>query len=158
MFEAIIRQQVSPVVQALATELQPGESVRAFLERTIVPFLRDLNESPRGAVMRLLFAEAGRFPQLAEMYFRAIVKPAMRRIELLMRRALQNGELSSPALIRYPQLLIAPLVTGVLWSGLFDRFDRLNLEAMMRAHLDHLFQKVSTDVSAAPSRKRRNRR
>jgi AcrR family transcriptional regulator len=139
LFEAIIRQQVSPVVQAIDTALRPGESVREFLARAMLPFLRDLDKSPRGAVMRLLLAEAGRFPKLAELYFQTIVRPGMQSIESLLRRASKRGELSNPALVRYPQLVIAPVIMGVLWSGIFERFQGLNIEAMMRAHLDQLF-------------------
>jgi hypothetical protein len=101
--------------------------------------LRDLDKSPRGAVMRLLLAEAGRFPKLAELYFQTIVRPGMQSIESLLRRASKRGELSNPALVRYPQLVIAPVIMGVLWSGIFERFQGLNIEAMMRAHLDQLF-------------------
>jgi hypothetical protein len=31
------------------------------------------------------------------------------------------------------------VIMGVLWSGIFERFQGLNIEAMMRAHLDQLF-------------------
>jgi AcrR family transcriptional regulator len=140
LFEAIVRQHISPVVNAAATALEPGESVRAFLNRMVVPFLHDLDGSQRGAVIRLLIAEAARFPKLAELYFRTVIEPGMAIFGSLARRALKTGELSDPAVARYPQLLIAPAVVGLLWSGMFGRYRRLDAEGMMRAHLDLLFR------------------
>lgn len=139
LFEAIIRQQVFPLVEAVNRDIEPGESIRGFLGRTMAPFLHDLAGSPRAAVVRLLIAEAGRFPNLAELYFRMVIEPALERFEVLMRRAARTKELSNPKVAHFPQVLIAPVVVGVLWSGLFRRFRPLDVEAMVRAHLDSLF-------------------
>jgi len=35
-------------------------------------------------------------------------------------------------------LLAAPGIIAVIWSGLFDRFEPLDVRAMMRAHFDVL--------------------
>ena len=57
----------------------------------------------------------------------------------LLRRALERGELSDDTLLRFPQLLGAPGIIAIVWSGLFDRFEPLDVRAMMRAHFDCLF-------------------
>jgi AcrR family transcriptional regulator len=139
LFEGIIRQEISPLVNAAATALKPGESVRAFLERTVIPILRNPGRSRRTDVLRLLIGEAPRFPKLAEFYFRTIVKPGLEAFGRLARHAFEEGELSHVAPIRYPQLLLAPVIIGLLWSGLFDRFHPLDVEAMLRAHFDQMF-------------------
>jgi AcrR family transcriptional regulator len=144
LFEAIIRQEISPLVNAAATAPEPAESVRAFLERTVMPLLRDPGRARRTAVLRLLISEATRFPKLAEFYFRAIVEPGLKIFGGLARRAFETGELSNDAPVRYPQLLLAPAILGLLWSGLFERFHPLNMEAMLRAHFDQLFQPQRT--------------
>jgi hypothetical protein len=35
-------------------------------------------------------------------------------------------------------LLPAPGIVAIVWSGLFDRFEPLDVRAMMRAHFDAL--------------------
>ncbi len=40
---------------------------------------------------------------------------------------------------RFPQLLGAPGIIAIVWSGLFDRFEPLDVRAMMRAYFDNLF-------------------
>ena len=51
----------------------------------------------------------------------------------------ERGELKTDALVRFPQLLPAPGIVAIIWSGLFDRFEPLDVRAMMRAHFDVLF-------------------
>ena len=56
----------------------------------------------------------------------------------MLRRAVERGELKTDALVRFPQLLAAPGIIAMIWSGLFDRFEPLDVRAMMRAHFDVL--------------------
>jgi hypothetical protein len=56
----------------------------------------------------------------------------------LLRRALERGELADDALILFPQLLGAPGIIAIIWSGLIDRFEPLDVRAMMRAHFRRL--------------------
>lgn len=139
LFEAIIHQEISPLVNAAATAIEPGESIRAFLERTMMPLVSGSGRFRRTAVLRLLISEAARFPKLAELYFHTIVEPGLEIFSRLVRKAFEKRELSSPALVRFPQLLLAPAIMGLLWSVLFDRFHPLDMEAMLRAHFDQLF-------------------
>jgi hypothetical protein len=54
-------------------------------------------------------------------------------------RALARGELRNDAIIRFPQLLAAPGILAIIWNGLFERHDPLDVRDLMRAHLDLLF-------------------
>jgi hypothetical protein len=47
--------------------------------------------------------------------------------------------MSSDALARFPQLLVAPALMALVWNGMFDRFAPLDIRELMRAHLELLF-------------------
>jgi hypothetical protein len=51
----------------------------------------------------------------------------------------ERGELKHDALVKYPQLLPAPMLLAIMWQGLFDRFEPLDVRALMRAHFEILF-------------------
>jgi AcrR family transcriptional regulator len=157
LFEAIIRQQIIPLVGAAASGPSPDETVRAFLERVIVPQFHDLHRSQRGAAIRLLIAEAGRFPKLADLYFRMVVEPGLAVFSNLARRAVKTGELEGTALVRFPHLFVAPVVIGLLWSGLFERHRHLDVEEMLRAFFDQLFVRPALRVRSIPRKPRRRR-
>ena len=139
LFQAILQRELSPLVVAAAGALQPEESVRAFLERALIGLVTGPGSHRRRAVIRLLVAETARFPKLAETYFRTVVQPGIQVFSKLAKRAFEQGELRSSAPVEFPQLIVAPAVVALLWTELFYRFQPLDAEAMLRAHLDQLF-------------------
>ena len=64
------------------------------------------------------------------------VLPALRG---LMARAASRGELPNDALARFPQLLVAPAMVALVWNGLFERFAPLDVQELLRAHIEILF-------------------
>jgi AcrR family transcriptional regulator len=140
LFEGVLREVISgPVASLGAMAPEPGESVRSLLTRVVLPILRDMESSGRGPVIRLIVAEGGRFPALAEMYRRLVIEPASEAIRQVARHAHESGELATDALVRFPQLFVAPGLLSVLWNGLFGPARPLDAEAMFLAHMDILF-------------------
>jgi hypothetical protein len=93
----------------------------------------------RKDVIRLIMAEGPRFPKLAEFYYREVIGRVLPVMRGLLTRAVERGELNHDALARFPQLLVAPALMAVMWSGLFERFEPLDVRQLMQAHLDLLF-------------------
>ena len=101
-------------------------------------FAREIFETRRKDVIRLVITEGPRFPKLAEFYYREVISRVMETIRAMLRRAYERGELKTDALVRFPQLLAAPGIVAIFWSGLFDRFEPIDVRALMRAHFDVL--------------------
>jgi hypothetical protein len=113
--------------------------LRAIVDQAIELFVREIYGTHRKQLIRLIISEGPRFPALAEFYYREVLSRMLSAVRGLLRRALDRGELADDTLIRFPQLLGAPGVIAIVWSGLFDRFEPLDVRAMMRAHFDRLF-------------------
>ena len=140
LFEEMVRSVlVTPLREAAQDTPRPGESVRAFLERRLVPLLADLGTSRRGDVVRLLVAEGARFPELAQLYHREVVETGTALVSRLARRARESGEIGHDLLERFPQLLVAPALVGVMWGGLFERFQHLDVPGLIAAQIDLVF-------------------
>jgi hypothetical protein len=101
--------------------------------------VREVYGSHRKHLIRLIISEGPRFPALAEFYYHEVLSRILKAVRGLLRRALERGELAEDTLIRFPQLIGAPGIIAIIWSGLFDRFEPLDVRAMMRAHFDRLF-------------------
>ena len=138
LFEELIRMELSPVVAALEHASHAEIPLRQITDRLIEVFVREIFETRRKDVIRLVITEGPRFPKLAEFYYREVISRALEAIRGMLRRAVERGELKTDALVRFPQLLAAPGIIAVIWSGLFDRFEPLDVRAMMRAHFDVL--------------------
>jgi AcrR family transcriptional regulator len=143
LFEELIRLELSPVVGALEHASRAEISVRQMAERLIEVFVREVYETRRKDVIRLVITEGPRFPKLAEFYYREVIARVMEAIRAMLRRAVERGELKGDALVRFPQLLAAPGIVAILWNGLFDRFEPLDVRALMRAHFDLLLGRGS---------------
>jgi AcrR family transcriptional regulator len=139
LFEAIVRQEITPLVDAVSSASVSDQSFRVIVAKHLLPIIRDLANSRRGSVVRLLIAEAGRFPKLAEVYYRMVVEPGLGAIGRLASRAHVKGELRNDALARFPQLFIAPGVLAIVWTGLFQRLRHLDVEQMASAYFDQFF-------------------
>ena len=156
LFEAIVNQEMRPNVEALASKVAAGGSLRDFIHETLLPLVGDLARTRRGVVVRLLLSEAGRFPKLAEVYYQLVIGPALDSIRTLL-QAKDRGELKAMMLLQFPQLLVAPIPMAVIWTGLFERFEHLDVERMAHAYFDFLLgEKPARRASSRKVRKARD--
>ena len=130
--------ELSPVLAALENVSHADIPFRAVTGQLIEVFAREIFETRRKDVIRLVITEGPRFPKLAEFYYREVISRVMETIRAMLRRAYERGELKTDALVRFPQLLAAPGIVAIIWSGLFDCFEPLDVRALMRAHFDVL--------------------
>jgi AcrR family transcriptional regulator len=139
LFQALVRTELSPIVGALIQASHSDIPIRQFADRLVDVFAREIFETRRKDVIRLVLTEGARFPKLAEVYYREVIARVLVAIRALIQRAIERGELRNDALLKYPQLLPAPALVAILWGGLFDRFEPLDVRGLMRAHFEILF-------------------
>ena len=141
LFQDLVRSVLSPLVGMLETIAQTDAPLRSLAERIVEVFVSEIYGTRRKDVIRLIITEGPRFPKLAEFYYREVLSRVIQAMRGLLRHAFERGELESEAILRFPQLLVAPGLVAIIWSGLFDRFEPLDVRALMHAHLDLLFGK-----------------
>ena len=135
LFEAVIRNAVTPIIERLeALASAPAVPFEAALEALAAMFEKEVLGTRRKLVARLVISEGPRFPRIAQFHYRNVVAPIMALIAKLAERALSRGELSSDALVRFPQLLAAPLIAALVWDGLFSSIKPLDVAGFFKAH------------------------
>jgi AcrR family transcriptional regulator len=139
LFEELVRSALVPVIAAAESAPMADMPLRLFAERLIETFVREIYGTRRKDVLRLIITEGERFPQLAHIYYREVIARALKVLRGVVQRAVERGEIGDDALLRFPQLLIAPGLVAVIWDAVFSRFEPLDVPAMMRKHLDLLF-------------------
>ena len=140
LFREIVGTMLVPLVAVLEEAPPPDIPIREVLGHFFDLFVREIFSTQRRNVLRLVMTEGPRFPELAEFYYRNVVERAIVAMRALLARAKARGELANDTLIRFPQLVIAPGLVAIIWSGLFDKFAPLDVDAMMRAHLDMVLE------------------
>jgi AcrR family transcriptional regulator len=143
LFQELVRVMVHPLVGAITTAPLQDIPIRAVLEMIVEVFVKEILGTRRKDVLRLIIAEGPRFPVLAEFYYREVIARVLPILRARLTLAVERGELPNDALARFPQLLVAPGLMAIIWDGLFERFEHLDVRALMRAHLDLLFAERS---------------
>ncbi len=139
LFQDLVRSVIGPLLARFEAPVEIDLPTRIVAERVVDMFVREIYGTRRKDVIRLIIAEGPRFPKLAEFYYREVISRVIAAVRALLRRAAERGEIAADALTRFPQLLVAPGLVAIVWSGLFDRFEPLDVAALMRTHLDLLF-------------------
>jgi len=143
LFQELIRTMLTPLVGTIEALGKADLPISALAEHFADLFVREVYETRRKDVIRLMIAEGGRFPNLAEFYYREVLSRIIAAVRALIARAAARGE--APAgLVDFPQILAAPGLVAIVWSGLFERFEPLDVRAMMKTHLALLFAPRST--------------
>ncbi len=138
LFQELVRDMLAPVVGAVEALGEVDLPLRALADRFVDFFVDEVYATRRRDVIRLMIAEGPRFPQLAEFYYREVLSRIIGAMRVLLARAAARGEIA-PGLVDFPQIIGAPGLIAVIWSGLFERFEPLDVRAMMKTHFDLLF-------------------
>jgi AcrR family transcriptional regulator len=143
LFEELVRGAVSPIIEAVSKAASaPDVPASAILETFFALFQKEVLGTKRKLLLRLIIAEGPRFPRVAEFYHREVVTRGIGLMRAVAERAAQQGEFTSDAAARFPQLIVAPLILAVVWDSLFARIDPLDVAGMLRAHRELLAGKA----------------
>lgn len=143
LFQELLRAQIGPVIgtleKLLATDAAKALPVRELALRVVELFAEQVLHTRRRDIVRLILTEGPRFPALAEFYYREVISRGMTALRNRMQQAVNAGELRSDALVRFPQLMVAPGLVALIWRSTFEQYEPLDVKAFMRAHIDSLF-------------------
>jgi len=138
LFQELIRDMLAPLVAIIEGMGAADVPVASLSEHIVDLFVREVYETRRKDVIRLILSEGRRFPQIAEFYYREVLSRIIAAVRALLRRAAARGDVPA-GLVDFPQLIAAPGLIAVIWGGLFDRFEPLDVRAMMKTHVELLF-------------------
>jgi AcrR family transcriptional regulator len=138
LFQELISVMLAPLVAIIERMGAADVPIALVSEHIVDMFVREVYETRRKDVIRLILSEGRRFPHIAEFYYREVLSRIIAAVRALLRRAAARGEVPA-GLVDFPQLIAAPGLIAVIWSGLFDRFEPLDVRAMMKTHTELLF-------------------
>lgn len=138
LFQELIRTMLTPLVGTIEAIGAADLPLPEIAGHIVDVFMREVYDTRRKDVIRLMIAEGRRFPALAEFYYREVLARIIGAVRALLARAAARGEVA-PGLVDFPQLIAAPGLVAIVWNGLFERFEPLDARAMMQAHVELLF-------------------
>ena len=145
LFQELVRTALGPLIVRIANPPIGigGGSARAAMDMLAETFAREVIGTRRADIIRLIISEGTRFPQLAEFYYREVIAHGIAGMRKLIEYGIARGEIRNPKLAEFPQLLVGPMIVSVIWQGLFGKLAPLDVAAMLRVHLDMIFNEGS---------------
>lgn len=141
LFQELARSMLSPVVGHIETFATTDVPFRMLVDNMIDIMVREILNTRRKDIIRLIISEGTRFPALAEFYHREVLSKVIVALRQVLQRAVDRGELRHRALIEFPQLLAAPLLVAIIWNSVFGTFSPLDARSMLKAHIDILLER-----------------
>jgi len=141
IFKALARQSLGAQIEAVADHVGSYEGHTADLLRHVIAAMGHFaSTSDRVVLPRLLLAEIGNFPELAEFWRREIVDQGLVLFESLIRRGVTRGEFRDVPPHHAARLCIAPVLLLMLWRTTFARFDDApyDYQGLINTHLETL--------------------
>ncbi len=138
LFISMVRELMKATLDTVQDMFERHEGSTADLLRAQFSFIYEhiVEDRRRREVVRMLIAEASRFPALADRYHEEIHRPCMELLKRTIRRGMDRGEISQSAVTECPLVIIAPIALVDLWMMMFDERHPLDLKAYFHAHLD----------------------
>ena len=148
LFRAVIKSVITAHFDVMRQRMETTTlSSEAFLKGPFLAFLQELVCSRRAFIARLLIAEGHKHPELTEFYYDQVVSRGIETLTRLIDRGIERGEFRQTRLREFPQLLVAPALTAILWRGLFERHHHLDTDGLLATNIELL-----TDAIRAPGR------
>ena len=136
LFKAVVRSVITSHFDVLREKMETTTlSTEAFLKGPFLAFIQELVGSKRAFIARLLIAEGHKHPELTKFYFDNVISRGIETLSHLIDRGVERGEFRKTALRDYPQLLVAPVLTAILWRALFERHHHLDTDKMLETHI-----------------------
>ena len=135
LFNGLVESALSPLYE-LARTIMADDSLtlREKLLRVFAPMFEANGGTREAEIVRLVWSEGLHNPALARAFYRKLMSPLLTLHRETVSRAASEGP--PPELLAFPQLLLSPVLHGVLWQGMFRDMESLDMEAMYRAYLD----------------------
>jgi AcrR family transcriptional regulator len=151
VFKALAQRAIGGRIQAIAGQLQTFEGSTPELLRMVLTMVGAIASTSDAVVLpRLVLAESGNFPELAEFWRHEIVDRGLGRLEANVRRGQSRGEFRPMPPQHGARLCVAPLLVIMLWRSVFARFDAVpyDYQGLVETHIQTLLRGLAAEVTS----------
>ena len=158
MVRELSRPMVAQAEQFVSETRPPTTDFPDFLRSYLRFFYQAVVVDRRaGEILRLLIAEAGRFPELADEHFQNFVGPALKMLREALSSGANAGSLRCTPVTEFPELLLAPALQLNIWLLAYSGRRPVDAEQHCEAAIDLILQGLlpRLDGSSKPPRPKR---
>ncbi len=152
LFKAVVRGGIVPAIERAEKRFVDHRGSASELIRDIVKgWWTSVGNTRLGGIPKLMIAESGNFPDLAQFYYDEVISRGHRLVAAAVQRGIDTGEFLPLDVEYVMRLIIAPLWLLTVWRFSFDQCDshRLDPSAYLELHLDLILRGLGAANPAA---------
>ncbi len=152
LFKAVVRQSLVPnIARGEAMAAQSDEPSSLLLERLLQQWV-ELSRTPLSALPKLIFTEAGNFPDLARFYLDEVAHRGLALLQSVLQRGVERGEFRPLDTRAAARCVVAPMLMAMLWRHSFEAHEHTTIDVMTlcRTNIELLKHGLMSPCPAAP--------
>jgi AcrR family transcriptional regulator len=154
LFISMVRELMKVAIDTVQDMFEQHEGSTADLLRAQFSLIYQhiVEDRRRREVVRMLIAEASRFPALADRYHQDIHCPCVDLLTQAIQRGVDRGEIRKSAATECPLAIIGPIALVDMWMMMFEDRYPLDLKAYFNAHLDLVLNGLLVKEASNPKK------
>jgi AcrR family transcriptional regulator len=150
LFRAVVRSMIRPVFDQLIPFVEnfSGSAEALLSELQARHYAHVVKNAKARAILRLLIAEGGKFPQLSDIFYREIIEPGVTALRQVLEKGEASGEFRKTKVKDFPQMLVAPGLLAVMWKLILGARYSLDLDSYMSAHREFVLHSLKKQVNS----------
>lgn len=131
LFKAVVRNSIVPVIGEAELSLAEFEGHSADLLRNLIhSWWQRIGATKASGIVKLVMAEAGNFPELAQFYQEEVVARGTSLFRGMLERAIARGEFRQVDVDQMTQVLVAPMLMLITWKHSVGPCPRTDLDPL----------------------------
>jgi AcrR family transcriptional regulator len=125
LFKAVVRETILPNIAQFEAMAAQASDATASVEilLSIFRFFPQFIASPAGALLKLVIAEAGNFPDIARFFVEEVIQRARQLLGGMIQRGIERGEFHPVDPASAVFCLFGPAALTMLWRVTFAAYD-----------------------------------
>lgn len=140
LFKAVVRENIVDVIGKARSDLAAADAVPSteLLRTMLLRWWTEIASTRASGLAKLMMAEAGNFPEIAQFYNDEVIEPGHGLITTILQRGVERGEFQPVDPVLMTRVVTAPVMMLMLWAHSFDPCvkEPVDAEAFMTAFLD----------------------
>jgi AcrR family transcriptional regulator len=148
VFRSLVQESIGATIQSVTAAAERFEGSSADLLRMVLRGIGTfVRVDDRVVLPKVMIAEAGNFPGLAEFYRREVIDRGLGLLTSVIARGTARGEFRAVNPEHTAKLCVAPLLVAIFWRTTFGKFDTVpyDLNGLIETHIDVLLRGLAAE-------------
>lgn len=149
LFKAVVRGGIVPAIERAERQFEDHRGRASELIRELLKgWWFSVGNTRLGGIPKLMIAESGNFPELAQFYYDEVISRGHRLVAAAVQLGIDNGEFLPFDVEYVMRLVIAPLWLLTVWRFSFDQCDSHKLDPVtyLDTHVDLILRGLGVET------------